>query len=201
MNNQKLTVKDVILTGALTALMFIISMVISMVMSMLGYVTNVFYPPVVALVNGIVMMLLLAKVPKRGVMTISGVIQGLLFLLMGAFWCLPVSLIVGGIVGDLLIANGGKITTKTMTLAYAIFSAIFTFGAIAPINLLQESYIATCVKNGIAQDYIDGLIRMTSAPMLIVIVVVGLVCGFLGALLGQKMLNKHFVKAGLVSAR
>ena len=110
MNNQKLTVKDVILTGALTALMFIISMVISMVMSMLGYVTNVFYPPVVALVNGIVMMLVLAKVPKRGVMTISGVIQGLLFLLMGAFWCLPVSLIVGGIVGDLLIANGGKIT-------------------------------------------------------------------------------------------
>lgn len=89
--NNKLNAKDFILTGALTAVMWIICMVISTVMSLLGPVTNVFYPPVVAIPNGIVMMLLLAKVPKKGVLTICGTIQGLLFLLMGAFWFIPVS--------------------------------------------------------------------------------------------------------------
>lgn len=67
---QKLNAKDFILIGVLTALMWIICMVISTIMSVAGPVTNVFYPSVVAIPNGIVMMLLLAKVPKKGVLTI-----------------------------------------------------------------------------------------------------------------------------------
>lgn len=62
---QKLNAKDFILIGVLTALMWIICMIISTIMSVAGPVTNVFYPAVVAIPNGIVMMLLLAKVPKR----------------------------------------------------------------------------------------------------------------------------------------
>lgn len=67
--NKKLNAKDFILIGVLTALMWIICMIISTVMSIAGPVTNVFYPAVVAIPNGIVMMLLLAKVPKKGVFT------------------------------------------------------------------------------------------------------------------------------------
>ena len=67
---QKLNAKDFILIGILTALMWIICMIISTIMSVAGPVTNVFYPSVVAIPNGIVMMLLLAKVPKKGVFTI-----------------------------------------------------------------------------------------------------------------------------------
>ena len=62
---QKLNAKDFILIGVLTALMWIICMIISTIMSVAGPVTNVFYPSVVAIPNGIVMMLLLAKVPKK----------------------------------------------------------------------------------------------------------------------------------------
>ena len=62
---QKLNAKDFILIGILTALMWIICMIISTIMSVAGPVTNVFYPSVVAIPNGIVMMLLLAKVPKK----------------------------------------------------------------------------------------------------------------------------------------
>ena len=82
---QKLNAKDFILIGILTALMWIICMIISTIMSVAGPVTNVFYPSVVAIPNGIVMMLLLAKVPKKGVFTICAVIQAILFLLVGAF--------------------------------------------------------------------------------------------------------------------
>lgn len=57
---QKLNAKDFILIGVLTALMWIVCMVISTIMSVAGPVTNVFYPSVVAIPNGIVMMLLLA---------------------------------------------------------------------------------------------------------------------------------------------
>ena len=76
--NQKLNTKDFILIGVLSALMWVICMIISTVMSVAGPVTNICYPSGVAIVNGIPMMLLLAKVPKRGVFTISSVIQGIL---------------------------------------------------------------------------------------------------------------------------
>jgi len=201
MNNQKLNAKDFILTGVLTALMWIICMIISMVMSVLGPVTMVFYPPVVAIPNGIVMMLLLAKVPKRGVLTICGVIQGLLFLVVGAFWFIPIALVLGGVICDFLIMSRKEITAKSMIAAYAIFNGIFTFGAIGPIKFLRTAYVAATAKNGVGQEYIDGLISITSVPMLIVIIAAGLLAGWLGGLLGQKMLRKHFIKAGLVSVK
>lgn len=43
------------------------------------------------------MILLLAKVPKKGVFAVSAEIQGILFLLVGGFWTIPVALIIGGL--------------------------------------------------------------------------------------------------------
>lgn len=119
MKNSKLVGKDLILTGALTALMFAIYMIVSLALSFAGPVTNVFYPPVVSIANGIVMMLLLAKVPKLGALSIAGVIQGLLTFLVGAFWTVGTGLIVGGLLADFLIIGKKEISTKRMIAAYS----------------------------------------------------------------------------------
>ena len=170
---QKLNAKDFILIGVLTALMWIICMIISTIMSVAGPVTNVFYPSVVAIPNGIVMMLLLAKVPKK----------------------------IGGVICDFLVMGRKEITMKSMTVAYALFSAIFAFSAICPIKFLQSAFVGAMEKNNIAQEYIDGMLNITSVPMLVVIVAAGLVGGLIGAVIGQKALKKHFIKAGLVSVK
>jgi energy-coupling factor transport system substrate-specific component len=143
---QKLNAKDFILIGVLTALMWIICMVISTIMSVAGPVTNVFYPSVVAIPNGIVMMLLLAKVPKKGVFTICAAIQAILFLLVGAFWFIPIGLVIGGIICDFLVMSRNEITMKSMMAAYALFSAIFAFSAICPIKFLQSAFVGAMEK-------------------------------------------------------
>ena len=196
--NKKLNAKDFILIGVLTALMWIICMIISTVMSIAGPITNVFYPAVVAIPNGIVMMLLLAKVPKKGVLTI----QGILFLLVGGFWLIPVALIIGGVICDFLIMGRSEITMKSMMIAYTIFSGIFAFGAIVgPMRFLQSAFVGAMEKNNIAQEYIDGMISITSGFMPVVIIVAGLLGGLIGGYIGQKALKKHFIKAGLVSVK
>ena len=134
---QKLNAKDFILIGVLTALMWIICMVISTIMSVAGPVTNVFYPSVVAIPNGIVMMLLLAKVPKKGVFTICAAIQAILFLLVGAFWFIPIGLIIGGVICDFLVMSRNEITMKSMMVAYALFSAIFALVLSALLNFFK----------------------------------------------------------------
>ena len=174
---QKLNAKDFILIGVLTALMWIICMIISTIMSVAGPVTNVFYPSVVAIPNGIVMMLLLAKVPKKGVFTICAAIQAI------------------------LVMSRNEITMKSMMTAYALFSAIFAFSAICPIKFLQSAFVGAMEKNNIAPEYIQGMLNITSVPMLVVIVAAGLVGGLIGGFIGQKALKKHFIKAGLVSVK
>lgn len=151
---QKLNAKDFILIGVLTALMWIICMIISTIMSVAGPVTNVFYPSVVAIPNGIVMMLLLAKVPKKGVFTICSAIQAILFLLVGAFWFIPIGLVIGGVICDFLVMGRKEITMKSMTVAYALFSAIFAFSAICPIKFLQR----LCGSHG-EEQYCPGIHR------------------------------------------
>lgn len=154
---QKLNAKDFILIGILTALMWIICMIISTIMSVAGPVTNVFYPSVVAIPNGIVMMLLLAKVPKKGVFTICAAIQAILFLLVGAFWFIPIGLVIGGVICDFLIMGRNEITMKSMMAAYALFSAIFAFSAICPIKFLQSAFVGAMEKNNIAPEYIERI--------------------------------------------
>lgn len=200
--NKKLNAKDFILIGVLTALMWIICMIISTVMSVAGPVTNVFYPAVVAIPNGIVMMLLLAKVPKKGVFTISGTIQGILFLLVGGFWLIPVALIIGGLICDFLVMGRSDVSMNAMIIAYTVFSGIFAFGAIVgPMGFLQGAFVGAMEKNNIAPEYIQGMIDITSGIMPVVIFVAGLLGGLIGGYIGQKALKKHFIKAGLVSAR
>lgn len=144
---QKLNAKDFILIGILTALMWIICMIISTIMSVAGPVTNVFYPSVVAIPNGIVMMLLLAKVPKKGVFTICAAIQAILFLLVGAFWFIPIGLVIGGVICDFLIMGRNEITMKSMMAAYALFSAIFAFSAMEKLSMSsQGNSFALCPK-------------------------------------------------------
>ena len=129
---QKLNAKDFILIGILTALMWIICMIISTIMSVAGPVTNVFYPSVVAIPNGIVMMLLLAKVPKKGVFTICAAIQAILFLLVGAFWFIPIGLVIGGVICDFLIMGRNEITMKSMMAAFSVLCCFFFFFCFLP---------------------------------------------------------------------
>lgn len=198
---QKLNAKDFILIGTLTALMWFICMLISGLMSFAGPVTNVFYPSVVPIINGTVMMLLLAKVPKKGVFTISGAIQAILFLLVGAFWFIPIAMVIGSLLCDLLFMSRKEITLKSMTAAYTLYCGVYAFGAICPIKFLQSAFIGAMEVNNIAQEYIDGMIAITSIPMLVVIVAGGLLGGLIGSIIGQKILKKHFIKAGLVSVK
>lgn len=128
-------------------------------------------------------------------------IQAILFLLVGAFWFIPIGLVIGGVICDFLIMGRNEITMKSMMAAYALFSAIFAFSAICPIKLLQSAFVGAMEKNNIAPEYIQGMLNITSVPMLVVIVAAGLVGGLIGGFIGQKALKKHFIKAGLVSVK
>ena len=81
---------------------------------------------------------------------------------------------------NFLVMSRNEITMKSMMAAYALFSAIFAFSAICPIKFLQSAFVGAMEKNNIAPEYIQGMLNITSVPMLVVIVAAGLVGGLIG---------------------
>lgn len=196
---KKISVKDLVLIGILSAIIAIIYLVAGMITGM-SAAANPFYPILAAIPNGILYMLLLAKVPKKGAFTISGVVQGVLLLLVGAFWTLPVATMIIGLICDFLIIGNKAMNYKRMLTAYVVAVAGYTLGAIGPIVLLRDAFVAICEKNGVPQAYIDTLMSVTSGFMLIVIIAAAAAAALTGGVLGQKILKKHFIRAGVVEA-
>ena len=92
--NNKLQGKDLINIGIFTAIYFIVIFAAASI----GFIP-IFIPlisVIVPLVGGIPMMLFFSKIKKFGMLTICGVLLGIIMLLTGmGWWCIPTGLIFG----------------------------------------------------------------------------------------------------------
>ena len=88
--NNKLQGKDLINIGIFTAIYFIVIFAAASI----GFIP-IFIPlisVIVPLVGGIPMMLFFSKIKKFGMLTICGVLLGIIMLLTGmGWWCIPTS--------------------------------------------------------------------------------------------------------------
>lgn len=92
MSTQKnsLTIKDLVTTGIFSALCFILVLLGGVFFGANPVLT--FWMPVgSALLAGPVFLLLIAKVPKHGPLTIVGIITGLIFFVTGMHWTMCVA--------------------------------------------------------------------------------------------------------------
>lgn len=114
--NNKLQGKDLINIGIFTAIYFIVIFAAASI----GFIP-IFIPlisVIVPLVGGIPMMLFFSKIKKFGMLTICGVLLGIIMLLAGmGWWCIPTGLIFG-LISDFSAVEGvitgeyGKILCK-----------------------------------------------------------------------------------------
>lgn len=108
-----------------------------------------------------------------------------------------VTFAVAGILGEIARKIFGYKSFKGIALAGG-FSAIGFIGSPLPMWLFQESYMKSIEEMGMGVEYVEGLQSMISVGSFIGMLAVAFVGGFIGTLIGRKMLKKHFEKAGIV---
>jgi energy-coupling factor transport system substrate-specific component len=191
---SKLQGKDFINIGIFTALYF----VLILAAGMLG-VIPIFIPllsVIVPLIGGIPMMLYFSKIKKFGMMTIGGLLTGILMLLTGmGYWCIFTGLIFGLIADFMLKASGYK-RLKIEVLTHGVFS-IWVVGAFIPIIVTRANYYEKLIPS-FGQEYADALMGYMPDWILPVLVAACFVSGLLGGLLGRKIFKKHFERAGII---
>ena len=193
-SNNKLTIPDLISIGVFTAIYFVLVTIATFTSALLlPGVSNIFLPAIAALISGSVYMLLAAKLQKFGGITI----MGLVFFVSGHFVLSFTANILFGVLADWVASLGKYHDRKLLFVSYILFSSGLT-GPILPLWFMKDAYVAALQARGKDAAYIDALFAPINTGTFIVCLVSILVCAVIGGLFGQKMIKKHFAKAGIV---
>ena len=190
---NKLTGKDLITVGIYSAMYAACIFLVGMFNAI-----PVFYPIfmfVGPLIIGIPMMLYFIKIEKFGMLTITGILLGAFFYVSGYTWICLVCIIPSAFLADVALKIGGYKKFWSMAVSYMFLS----FGLIAgPANLIYagEKYWDN-IRESMGTQYAEQLARFMPPwmfPVGMVLIAIGAIGG---AILGRRMMNKHFKKAGI----
>lgn len=191
--SNKLQAKDLINVGIFTAIYF----VLFFAGMMLGYIP-IFIPLlglVCPILCGIPFMLYLTKVKKFGMVSLTGIILGLINLVMGSGVLVLIAGMAFGVLSDLVLRAGKYQSWKCTFIGNGIFS-LWIMGYVSRMFLTRDAFFSSLVSS-YGQEYVDTLMSYTPGWMFPVLFIVTFIGGVLGALLGKAVLKKHFEKEGI----
>ena len=146
-----------------------------------------------AILIGPVFMLMVAKVRKNGPFLLTSLVTGVV--LVAATWMFPITGLVGGLLCELCLRAGQFRQKGWLVLGFFCFNLGF-IGDFLPLWFTKESYLEYAAQMMDA-GYMATMEGLLTWPVFGIIVLSILVGSILGALLGMKLMRKHFVKAGL----
>ena len=147
------------------------------------------------IVEAIICMLYVARTRAFGAYTILGLIIGILMVATGHAWVTPLVATVLGLAADTITRAGGYARTATNALGFAVFS-MWAISPILPVIWASDAYFAD-IRESMGDTYARDLQSLISMKFLLGwMLVIAFVAGA-SALLGMKVLRKHFERAGV----
>lgn len=197
-NEHRLDVPDFISIGIYTAIYFVLVTIATFSSGILfaGF-AYVLLPALAALISGCVYMLMVAKVPKFGAITIMGIVMGLFFFASGHFILSFGANIVCGILADIICKIGKYKNKMLILLSYIVFSFGLT-GPVLPLWFMKDAYVANLIERGKDAGYIDAMFASINMGTFGICCIAILICAIIGGIFGQRMMKKHFQKAGII---
>lgn len=193
-----LTTRDLINVGIFTVLYFIVLFATGMIgvagpyFMIVGWIIGI-------LLNGIVIMLYLARTAKMGALTITGLFVGGIMSVTGHPWFVVLGGIIFGFLGDLIATNFGNadhLERRRGILAYAVFT-LWMCTPLLPIFWNAKDYFADIARQMNDQQYATDMQAIFSPTVLILVFIGFFILGLIGGWIGAQAGKKHFSRAGL----
>lgn len=192
-SDKKMKTKDLIYAGAFGAIYIVLMLIIVMGSGMIPILYLV-APLTVGLVCGTVYELCVLKVRKFG----AALILGVLFALIAAAGNVIglIAAIVAALAAELIIKAGSYRSKKMYLASFVVFNLNMACPYIM-LFLARDKFLAIAAQY-YGQTYADGLAAL--APNWIWLVTVGcaVLGGIGGAAIANKLIEKHFAKAGII---
>ncbi len=192
--NKRLEVKDLINIGIYTALHFLCVFLVAMI----GFIPQVFVFAgfIEGFLGAIPIMVFLTKVKKPGMLTIMGILLGIIIFLMGRPWQSILFCAAAGVISDLVWKLGeykkpgyAVLCCGTMMLWMGGMGLPLFFG-------FRDNYLLS-LEEGYGKEYVEIIKSLTPDWMFFGSIAIGVIGGILGGLFAKRLLRKHFEKAGM----
>lgn len=195
-NLEKLTAKDLITTA-------IFSVLFALLFGGLSFIgmVPVLYPftaGIILIPCGIIWIYLRVKVPKKGSILVQSIVMALIQLLFGSFWPAIVCVVAGGAVAELITMSRGYKSFRADMLGYMAYSIFMAVGANLPPIVARDYYFTYYTAAGMDPAYMEQMMAFLTGPVFAAGLITAVVGAALGALLGRKMMKKHFERAGII---
>ena len=148
--------------------------------------------------NGIVIMLLLARVKGFGALSIIGALTMLTMLSSGSLYASIILLL--AVLGDLIQSKGARARNYNPRLA-PLGYAVFSLWLVMPFWVISSgtgTYVET-IRQSRGQEYLDAVTAFYQPWILVIWAVLLFALGYLGGYLGNRALQRHFYRAGAIA--
>lgn len=194
-SSKKMRTRDLIYAGAFGAIYLVVMLIIVMGSSMAMPILYLMSPLFVGIVCGTIYEMCVLKVRKFG----AALILGVLFALVACTSAGPIAIVIAiasSLVAELIIM-AGKYQSKKM---YLLSFVAFNINMACPFLMLQlarDEFLARSVEF-YGQGYADGLAAVAPNWVFFMCLGFAILGGILGALVANKLISKHFEKAGII---
>lgn len=195
MNHLNLSAKNLVTIGVFSAVYFVIMFAGGM-MGIMGPQFILVGALLAGFINAIVMMLYLVRAKTVGALTITGLLCGLLMVLTGHSWFAILFGTLFGFIGDQVAASGDFVNRSRNILGYAVFT-LWGISPMMPIFINSEAYFADVAQQMNSVEYAQQMAAIFTPTSILVITAVTFLLSCVGGYVGTKVLDKHFVKAGM----
>lgn len=194
-SSKKMRTRDLIYAGAFGAIYLVVMLIIVMGTSMVMPILYLMAPLFVGLVCGTIYEMCVLKVRKFGPALILGVLFALVACTSAGLPAIVIA-IASSLAAELIIM-AGKYQSKKM---YLLSFVVFNINMACPFLMLQlarDEFLARSVEF-YGQAYADSLAAVAPDWVFFMCLGFAIVGGILGALVANKLIAKHFEKAGIV---
>ena len=195
--NNTLKAKDFITIGIFTALFFMVILIFAMAFSAIPVMTA-FIACFDALAGGVIYLYLRIKIQKFGAITLMSAIIGLIMCLAGHFWPCIFFGVLFGLLSDFLSSRGGYKKLVWNTAGFVALILGIAMDGYTPMLFFAKAFRETRLQMGLTPELVEQILAVFRGPLLIAAFGGAAVCAVVGALIGNALLHKHFVKAGLL---
>ena len=189
----KLVGKDFINIGIFTAIYFVVVFAVAC----LGFIPILMAAicGIIPLIAGIPYMLFLTRARKFGMITILGLLIGIIMFITGMGYFSIATGLIFGFVADLIWKSGDFTSSSRAVLSHGVFSC-WIIGNFLPFLLTADTYLPT-VRSQYGDAYVDELMTYLQPELYPILLIACLVTGIIGGVIGRAVLKKHFKRAGI----
>jgi energy-coupling factor transport system substrate-specific component len=191
---RKLNTRDLIIAGAFAAVYIVVLLA---VVTVSGFVPILYLmaPLFLGIVLGPIFSVYCTKLNKPGALLVLAILVGLAESMTGNWIGLGWAILAGG-AGELLARAGRYHSKRSYLAAYSVFS-LTNMGPFWLLILAKARFLEACAMY-FGSEYVATIDALTPPWIVLALIALALVGGLIGGVLGQRLLRKHFERAGVV---